>query len=76
MHIYFDSNIFRKIKPDSKLFHPELFKTVESLRKAFVFIFSDAHLSDLSKSDATYRQMILNAWKNMLAIIFQLRSHL
>ena len=56
MRIYFDSNIFRKIRKDSRVFELNLYETVERLRKAFVFIFSDAHLSDLSNSDPSYRE--------------------
>lgn len=55
MRIYFDSNIFRRIRKDSKTFNAELYESVKSLREAFLFIFSDAHLVDLSSSDSTYR---------------------
>jgi len=60
MRIYFDSNIFRKIRPASRQFDPKLFEAVETLRNALIFVFSDAHLSDLSKSDLTYREIDFN----------------
>jgi len=59
MRIYFDSNIFRKIRKDSRQFDLGLHAVVEHLRSAFVFLFSDAHLSDLSGSQAGYREIDL-----------------
>ncbi|WP_131537890.1 hypothetical protein [Pedobacter nototheniae] len=55
-----DSNVFRKIKKGGKLFDPALNQVVDSLRPAFLFLFSDAHLDDLSGSDPIYREFDLN----------------
>lgn len=59
MRLYFDSNVFRKIKKGSKVFDPDLDKVIESLRPAFLFLFSDAHIADLSNSDPIYRDIDL-----------------
>lgn len=53
--IYCDSNVFRILKPDHPFQKPELHNTFEELKDKFLFIFSDAHLDDLSESLADYR---------------------
>jgi|GEM_PF-1375204 len=49
MHrIYCDSNIYRLIKPEHPFYQPKLLDALEDLKDKLLFIFSDAHLDDLS----------------------------
>jgi len=55
MRIYCDSNIFRKAKKSSSQYFEPIYNTLESLKESFLFLFSEAHLHDLSKSPEKYR---------------------
>lgn len=59
MRLYLDSNIYRQIRPGSKHMNQELLSTIEKLKDAFLFVFSEAHLNDLSSSEASFRQVDL-----------------
>jgi len=55
MRIYCDSNVFRKAKKESKQFNEAVYNIMQALKPNFLFLFSEAHMSDLSKSQKTYR---------------------
>ncbi|MBT2561187.1 hypothetical protein J7E50_10125 [Pedobacter sp. ISL-68] len=59
MRLYLDSNIYRQIRPGSRHLNIELLNAVESLRAVLLFVFSDAHLDDLSSSEASFREVDL-----------------
>lgn len=59
MRLYLDSNIYRQIRPGSKHMNQELLNAVEKLKDVFLFVFSDAHLNDLSNSEEIYREIDL-----------------
>lgn len=52
MRIYFDSQIFRYIKPTSLSFNSKLKDCVDSIISQVVLPYSDAHLEDLSRNKA------------------------
>ncbi len=53
--IYCDSNVYRILKSDHPYHKVELHNTFEELKDKFLFVFSDAHLDDLSESIPKYR---------------------
>lgn len=53
--IYCDSNIYRILKPDHRYHKVDLHSTFEELKNKFLFIFSDAHMDDLSESIPEFR---------------------
>lgn len=58
--IYCDSNVYRILKPDHPYHKPELHMAFEDLKDKLLFIFSDAHLDDLSESLPDYRDRDLD----------------
>lgn len=53
--IYCDSNVYRILKQDHPYHKVELHNTFEELKDKFLFVFSEAHLDDLSESLPDYR---------------------
>jgi hypothetical protein len=53
--IYCDSNIFRIIKPSHPYYKDELCRCLNDVKDKFLFIFSEAHLDDLSHSEESFR---------------------
>lgn len=76
MRIYLDSNIFRKTKTSSNQFNKSVFDAVESLKECFIFIFSEAHLHDLSKAQITYRDEDLKHMERYVHNNYICRDHI
>jgi hypothetical protein len=76
MRIYCDSNIFRKIKQGSSQFNETVYLTMESLQPHFLFLFSEAHLWDLSKSSESYRNQDLQAMEVYVKNNYISRDHI
>lgn len=62
--VYCDSNIYRILKSDHPYHSLELYIAFEDLKDKLLFIFSDAHLDDLSESLPDYRDRDLNFMGN------------
>lgn len=76
MRIYCDSNIFRKAKRSSKQFDESVYQAIESLKDSFVFLFSEAHMYDLSKSKESYRIEDLVLMENYVKNNYLNRDHI
>jgi hypothetical protein len=76
MRIYCDSNIFRKAKKTSKQFYKPVFNALEALKGAFLFLFSEAHLYDLSKSLEQYRIEDLTMMEDYVKNNYLSRNHI
>lgn len=76
MRIYCDSNIFRKAKSTSNQFNKEVYDTMESLRGICLFLFSEAHLDDLSKSNEYYRNEDLTLMEQYVNNNYICRDHI
>lgn len=75
MRIYFDSNIFRKLKSTSKQFKQVVADAANALKPYFIFPFSEAHLSDLSTSEEPYRTEDLLLMESYVKDNFIHRDH-
>ncbi|MBE9599930.1 hypothetical protein [Pedobacter sp. MC2016-24] len=76
MRIYCDSNVFRKAKRTSKQFNQAVYNTLEALNEHFVFLFSEAHLADLTKSQEDYRKEDLILMERYVKNNYFCRDHI
>ncbi|MDQ1149676.1 hypothetical protein QE382_001660 [Sphingobacterium zeae] len=76
MRIYCDSNIFRKAKSTSNQFNKEVYDAMESLSDICLFLFSEAHLDDLSKSNEHYRNEDLTLMERYVNNNYICRYHI
>ena len=76
MRIYLDSNIFRKTKAASKQFDKAVFDAVQRLKESFIFLFSEGHMHDLSKSEASYRNEDLKEMEKLVSNNYICRDHI
>lgn len=76
MRIYFDSNIFRKLKSTSNQFRSDVFDAVELLRPHFIFPFSEAHMNDLATSSEEHRNIDLKLMKDYVQDNYIHRDHI
>jgi len=58
--LYFDSNIYRYIKPIHPSFSSGLLKVMNETKDKFLFVFSDGHLDDLRNSRSELKQQDLH----------------
>jgi hypothetical protein len=76
MRIYLDSNILRKTETTSNQFSKSVLNAVDSLKECFIFLFSEAHLHDLSKAQIIYRDKDLKHMARYVHNNYICRDHI